>query len=109
MGQLSSYIKQLREDFTNHYIGSPAHQSQHQLRNYQDQGAPPTGKNLPEVVNNIAWARQLEAKVLLQCVFFPTIIYMYSMVVGFRDSIDCRESPWGLNRLQAVPERSDGT
>ena len=65
LGQLSSYIKQLREDFTTHYIGSPAHQSQHQLRNYQDQGAPPTGKNLPEVVNNIAWARQLEAKVLL--------------------------------------------
>lgn len=60
LGQLSSYIKLLREDFTNHYIGSPTHQSQHQLR---DQSAPPTGKNLPEVVNNIVWARQLEAKV----------------------------------------------
>ena len=64
MGQLSSYIKSLREEFTNHYIGSPAHHSQHQLQQgYQDQETPPTGKNLPEVVNNIVWARQLEAKV----------------------------------------------
>ena len=29
----------------------------------QEQQAPPTGKNMPAVVNNIVWARQLESKV----------------------------------------------
>ena len=78
MGQLSSYIKSLREEFTNHYIGSPAHHSQHQLQQgFQDQETPPIGKNLPEVVNNIVWARQLEAKVHVMYMY----VYMYYLYI----------------------------
>ena len=49
LGQLSVYLKQLRDDFI-HRTGSSS------------QGVP-KGKNLPETVNNIVWVRQLEAKV----------------------------------------------
>lgn len=62
LGQLSAYIKTLKDDFAAHYTGSPAHHSSGQaIQNVNE--PPPTGKNLPEVVNNIVWARQLEAKV----------------------------------------------
>ena len=40
----------------------------------QQSDAPPTGKNLPEVVNNIVWARQLEAKVSAPLDFYATPI-----------------------------------
>ena len=62
LGQLSAYIKSLQDDFTTHYTGSAAHSSQPHQQQRSDE-TPPTGKNLPEVVNNIVWARQLEAKV----------------------------------------------
>ncbi len=72
LGQLSAYIKNIKGDFSTHYTGSPAHKSNHALNT---DGAPPTGKNLPEVVNNIVWARQLEAKVRgIHC----NNMYMYS-------------------------------
>ncbi|XP_074649972.1 cytoplasmic dynein 2 heavy chain 1-like [Tubulanus polymorphus] len=51
LGQLTVYIRSIRDDFlqrTGHTAGSKK---------------PPKGKNLPEVVNNIVWVRQLEAKV----------------------------------------------
>ncbi|CAH1776602.1 unnamed protein product [Owenia fusiformis] len=48
LGQLQVYIKQLRDDFVQRTSGGKK---------------PPKGKNLPEVVNNIVWVRQLEAKV----------------------------------------------
>ncbi|XP_033632471.1 cytoplasmic dynein 2 heavy chain 1-like isoform X2 [Asterias rubens] len=47
LGQLQVYLKSIKDDFN--------------IR-ISDTG-PPTGKNLPEVVNNIVWVRQLEAKV----------------------------------------------
>ena len=49
LGQLQVYLKSIKEDFN--------------IR-ISDTG-PPTGKNLPEVVNNIVWVRQLEAKVCI--------------------------------------------
>lgn len=60
LGQLLAYIRKLKNEFTTHYTGSPAHQTQSHA---QQQEALPSGKNLPQVVNNIIWARQLEAKV----------------------------------------------
>jgi dynein heavy chain 2 len=50
LGQLTVYIRQLRDDF----VSRTSHSG--------DKG-PPKGKNLPEIVNNIVWVRQLEAKV----------------------------------------------
>ncbi|XP_063970614.1 cytoplasmic dynein 2 heavy chain 1 [Lytechinus pictus] len=47
LGQLQVYLKTIRDDFN--------------VRT--SESSPPTGKNLPEVVNNIVWVRQLEAKV----------------------------------------------
>ena len=57
LGQLLSYIKSLKEEFTNCTASS------RRGRHAADDAAPPTGKNLPGVVNNIVWARQLQAKV----------------------------------------------
>ena len=54
LGQLLSYIKSLKEEFNN---------CSRRGRHAADGAAPPTGKNLPGVVNNIVWARQLQAKV----------------------------------------------
>ena len=48
LGQLQVYMKSIKDDFN--------------LRTSESK--PPTGKNLPEVVNNIVWVRQLEAKVI---------------------------------------------
>ena len=48
LGQLAVYIKSTREDFT---------------QKTSSQREIPQGKNIPQVVANIVWARQLEAKV----------------------------------------------
>lgn len=58
LGQLTVYIQTLHSDFqqrsgAHHIAGGEA-------------SAPPKGKNLPEVVNNIVWARQMESKVRYQ-------------------------------------------
>ncbi|XP_022103094.1 cytoplasmic dynein 2 heavy chain 1-like isoform X1 [Acanthaster planci] len=47
LGQLQVYLKTIKDDFNTRITDT----------------SPPTGKNLPEVVNNIVWVRQLEAKV----------------------------------------------
>ena len=54
LGQLLSYIKSLKEEFNS---------CSRRGRHAADGAAPPTGKNLPGVVNNVVWARQLQAKV----------------------------------------------
>ncbi|RDD40688.1 Cytoplasmic dynein 2 heavy chain 1 [Trichoplax sp. H2] len=54
LGQLVAYMKSLKEEFTSHL-------NIHQSGGKQD--ASSSGKNIPEVVNNIIWTRQLEAKV----------------------------------------------
>ncbi len=60
LGQLQVYLKTIKDDFN--------------IR-ITDTG-PPTGKNLPEVVNNIVWVRQLEAKVKQQ---FKSICFRISI------------------------------
>lgn len=47
-------MKSLKEEFTSHV-------NIHQSGGKQD--AASSGKNIPEVVNNIIWTKQLEAKV----------------------------------------------
>ena len=48
LGQLRVFIKQIKDDF---------------LQKTSHGDKLPQGKNVPETVNNIVWARQLEAKV----------------------------------------------
>eukprot|EP00117_Sycon_ciliatum_P036543 scpid1236/ scgid27488/ Cytoplasmic dynein 2 heavy chain 1; Dynein heavy chain isotype 1B len=57
LGQLSVYMRTLHDDFVQRSSG-------HQSSAGGDQAAPPKGKNLPEVVNNIVWARGLESNVV---------------------------------------------
>ncbi|XP_071990308.1 cytoplasmic dynein 2 heavy chain 1 isoform X1 [Engystomops pustulosus] len=52
LARLVDYIKEIRSDFEARCHGSPG-----------DSSGPLTGKNLPEVVNNIVWVRQLHMKV----------------------------------------------
>ncbi|KAM7436007.1 Cytoplasmic dynein 2 heavy chain 1 [Porites harrisoni] len=55
LGQLTVYIKGIRDDFIartqNSYSGN------------KDGSGPPKGRNMPEIVNNIVWVRQLDSKV----------------------------------------------
>lgn len=68
LGQLTVYIKGIRDDFItrtqNSYSGS------------KDGSGPPKGRNMPEIVNNIVWVRQLDSKVWFQTItvniVFPT-------------------------------------
>lgn len=69
LGQLTSYLRSLRDNYTTltssqshihtltHGHGDPAQIAA------AEKLVPPTGKNMPQVVNNIVWTRQLEAKV----------------------------------------------
>ncbi|XP_073518216.1 cytoplasmic dynein 2 heavy chain 1 isoform X2 [Phyllobates terribilis] len=52
LARLVDYIKEIRSDFEARCHGSPG-----------DSSGPLAGKNLPEVVNNIVWVRQLHLKV----------------------------------------------
>ena len=54
LGQLTVYIKEIREDFVSN--------TQSSYSTGRDGSSPPKGKNMPEIVNNIVWVRQLEAK-----------------------------------------------
>ena len=69
LGQLTSYLRSLRGNYTTLTSSQPhlpshshAHRDPAQIA-AAEKLAPPTGKNLPQVVNNIVWTRQLEAKV----------------------------------------------
>ena len=67
LGQLSGYVRSVRDDFTSRSSSGPAHHQRRPVDPAQaaaaEKQAPPTGKNMPEVVNNIVWTQQLEAKV----------------------------------------------
>ena len=52
LGQLQEFIKSMKDDF----MARSGQLSQSKQK-------PPRGKNLPEVVNDIVWARQLQTKV----------------------------------------------
>ena len=63
LGQLTGYVRSVCEEFTTkssyHPMNSPSDPAH---RAAAEQQATPTGKNMPDVVNNIVWYRQLEAK-----------------------------------------------
>ena len=63
LGQLTGYVRSVREEFTTkssyHPMTTPTDPTS---RAVAEQQATPTGKNMPDVVNNIVWCRQLEAK-----------------------------------------------
>ena len=64
LGQLTGYIRSIRDDFTSKSPVSPRHKrGDPASAAVAEQQAPPTGKNMPDVVNNVVWTRQLEAKV----------------------------------------------
>ena len=63
LGQLTGYVRSVREEFTTkssyHPMTTPSDPTH---RAVTEQQATPTGENMPDVVNNIVWCRQLEAK-----------------------------------------------
>ena len=79
LGQLQVYLKTLKDDFN--------------IRT--SESSPPTGKNLPEVVNNVVWVRQLEAKVScgLDCLSNKATL---SMSVGIPLCFICEPSSYSM-------------
>ena len=65
LGQLTVYVRGIRDDFIartqNSYSGG------------KDGSGPPRGRNMPEIVNNIVWVRQLDAKVRLNFIMIKEI------------------------------------
>ena len=55
LGQLTVYVKSIRDDFTS--------RTQNSYSGNKDGSGPPQGRNMPEIVNNIVWVRQLDSKV----------------------------------------------
>ena len=68
LGQLLGYVRSIRDEFNTKSTNSgmmlhsdaPADPAQQAAL---EQQVPPTGKNMPTVVNNIVWTRQLDSKV----------------------------------------------
>ena len=59
LGQLTGYVRSICDEFNTKSVNL----SHHHIAGSSEQQTPPTGKNLPRVVNSIVWTRQLEAKV----------------------------------------------
>ena len=73
LGQLAVYVKTLRDEFNERStLGSPREH--------------PQGKNVPEVVNSIIWARQLDAKVSDTLSTAQALLSDLSGFKGFRRS-----------------------
>ena len=60
LGQLTVYIKGIRDDFIT--------KTQNSYSGNKDGSGPPKGRNMPEIVNNIVWVRQLDSKVWFQTI-----------------------------------------
>lgn len=85
LGQLTVYIKGIRDDFIS--------RTQNSYSGNKDGSGPPKGRNMPEIVNNIVWVRQLDSKVWFQtitvniiflvftmtCIFFVPVLQCYTM------------------------------
>ena len=61
LGQLTGYVRSVREEFTTkssyHPMTTPSDPTH---KAAAEQQATPTGKNMPDVVKNIVWCHQLE-------------------------------------------------
>ena len=60
LGQLAAYVKSMRDDYSVHSGSGAASLSSNETR---DSVSAAKGKNLSDVVNNVVFARQMEAKV----------------------------------------------
>jgi dynein heavy chain 2 len=74
LGQLAVYVKTLKDEFSERGMSST------------DKEGHPQGKNIPEVVGSIIWARQLDAKVSDTLSTAQTLLSDLSGFKGFRRS-----------------------
>ena len=72
LGQLTVHVRQISEEFS-------------QRTGHRGGKGVPKGKNLPEVVNNIVYVRQLEAKVRHMCLASWLAGWLVGWLVGFID------------------------
>ncbi|EDO38992.1 predicted protein [Nematostella vectensis] len=75
LGQLTVYVKSIRDDFLA--------KTQSSYSGDKD-GGPPKGKNMPEIVNNIVWVRQLDSKVKEVLVTAESLLGDLAGFRGFR-------------------------
>lgn len=71
LGQLTVYIKGIRDDFIT--------RTQNSYSGNKDGSGPPKGRNMPEIVNNIVWVRQLDSKVRFQTIIVNIIFLTFTM------------------------------
>ena len=88
LGQLTGYVRSIHDEFTTKSNVSSTTYHQDTTDPAQlaalEQQAPPTGKNMPAVVNNIVWSRQLEAKVRDTLSTAETLLGNLSGFEGFK-------------------------
>ena len=88
LGQLAGYIRSIRQEFNTKSSSSHLYQKTTPTDPAQlaalEQQSPPTGKNMPTVVNNIVWARQLESKVRDTLATAETLLGSLSGFEGFQ-------------------------
>ena len=73
LGQLTVYVKSIRDDFIS--------RTQNSYSGNKDGSGPPQGRNMPEIVNNIVWVRQLDSKVCVElyyCLFSVVLLELLS-------------------------------
>lgn len=75
LGQLTVYIKGIRDDFIT--------KTQNSYSGNKDGSGPPKGQNMPEIVNNIVWVRQLDSKVWFQTITVNIIFLTFTMTCIF--------------------------
>ena len=75
LGQLTVYIKGIRDDFIT--------RTQNSYSGNKDGSGPPKGRNMPEIVNNIVWVRQLDSKVWFQTITVNIIFLTFTMTCTF--------------------------
>lgn len=106
LGQLAGYVRSIHDEFTSKssssmdlFQGAPPTDPAQQAA--LEQRAPPTGKNMPMVVNNIVWTRQLESKV---CDILSTAGTLLGNLSGFEtfqhEANDVREELKSYQREQ---------
>ena len=75
LGQLTVYIKGIRDDFIT--------RTQNSYSGNKDGSGPPKGRNMPEIVNNIVWVRQLDSKVWFQTITVNIIFLTFTVTCIF--------------------------
>ena len=82
LGQLTVYIKGIRDDFIT--------RTQNSYSGNKDGSGPPKGRNMPEIVNNIVWVRQLDSKVRFQTITLNIIFLTFTMTcIAVLHNVSC--------------------